>query len=69
MACTSMGVQAAGVSNVATYSHLLGSSTFNSFSVLPHLTETCTEALGHLENSDSFFYNVENLCQASTCTL
>lgn len=41
MACTSVGVHAAGVSNVATYSHLLGSSTFCSFSVLPHFTDTC----------------------------
>ena len=44
MACTSVGVHAAGVSNVATYSHLLGSSTFCSFSVLPHLTDTCAKS-------------------------
>lgn len=40
-ACASEGVQAAGVASVAVYSHLLGSSTFISFSELPHLSETC----------------------------
>jgi len=45
MACTSVGVHAAGVSNVATYSHLLGSSTFCSFSVLPHFTDTCAKVI------------------------